>query len=96
LERALAPYRGRGLFGEFPFGTDLTAEEVVLARALKSLEARTGSAGARLGTVAAALLSGRPEARHAAALKRMGLERPRSPGEYLQQRLVVLALNASG
>jgi acyl-CoA hydrolase len=96
LERALAPYRGRGLFSEFPFGTDLSAEEVLLARALKSLEARTGSTGARLRTVAAALLRGRPKARHAAALKRMGLERPRSPGDYLQQRLVVLALNASG
>jgi acyl-CoA hydrolase len=95
LAAGLGDLRGRGFFSEYPFGTDLTAEEVTLARALKSLEARTGSTRARLRTVAAALLRGRPEPRHTAALKRMGLEHPRGAAEYLQQRLVVLALDAS-
>ena len=95
LTQALAPHRARGFFSEYPFGTDLTAEEVDLARALKYLEAHTGSWGARLRTVAVALARGRPAPQHAAALERMGLAAPRGAGERLKQRLVALALEAS-
>jgi len=45
--------------------------------------------------VGAALLHGKPAASHAAALRRMGLERPRGAAERLQQRLVVLGLDAT-
>src|SRR5207244_11651122 len=38
LEKLLARYRERGLFPEFPFGTDLTPEEVVLRKALRVLK----------------------------------------------------------
>jgi acyl-CoA hydrolase len=96
LTQALAAHRARGFFSEYPFGTDLTAEEIVLARALKYLEARSGSWGARLRTLGAALARGRPAPRHAAALKRMGLAAPRGARERLQQRLVALALEESG
>src|SRR5450631_93210 len=50
LARALQPLRARGFFSEYPFGTDLTADEVTLARALKFLEAHTSSGRARLRT----------------------------------------------
>src|SRR5207244_1620061 len=54
LELALGSHRRQGYFSEYPFGTDLTGDEIALARALKYLERRTGSALARLGTAAAA------------------------------------------
>jgi hypothetical protein len=95
LERALAPHRSRGLFSEFPFGTDLTAEEVTLAHALKFLEAHTATRAGRVATVATALLRGRPAARHAAALTRMDLAAPRSLAERFTQRLLVVALDAT-
>jgi len=95
LARALETHRTRGFFSEYPFGTDLTTEEIALARALKFLDARTSSLAARLRTVGAALLHGKPAASHAAALRRMGLERPRGAAERLQQRLVVLGLDAT-
>ncbi|HEY2274122.1 MAG TPA: acetyl-CoA hydrolase/transferase C-terminal domain-containing protein [Steroidobacteraceae bacterium] len=95
LARALAQHRRQGFFSEYPFGTDLTAEEVVLARALGFLEARTATGWGRVATAAAALAVGRPAARHTAALKRMGLEKPASFGERLEQRLVVLGLDAT-
>jgi len=95
LARALGVHRRQGFFSEYPFGTDLTAEEIALARALKFLEARTGSAWAKLTTAAAALFGGRPAPRHAAALKRMGLDLPGSFSERLEQRLVVLGLDAT-
>jgi acyl-CoA hydrolase len=96
LTRALAEHRRRGFFSEYPFGTDLTAEEIALARALKYLDARTGSARARLATVAAAVFARAPARRHAAALRRMRLERPGSVNEWLERRLLVMALEATG
>ena len=65
-----------------------------LARALKFLEARTGSAWGRLKS-AAASLGAAPASRHASALRRMGLDQPHGLSERLQRRLIVLGLDAS-
>jgi hypothetical protein len=93
LERALRGHRAQGYFSEYPFGTDLTAEEIALARSLRHLERRTASSLGRLRTAAAALAA-RPAERHRSALRRMGLDQPRGFRERLLQRLVVLGLNA--
>ncbi len=95
LSGALRELRAQGFFSEYPFGTDLTAEEIALARALKYLDARSGTAWGKLTTATAALLTGWPAARHASALKRMGLDAPRRFGERLEQRLVVLGLEVN-
>ena len=55
-EKFLLP-RARGLFSEFPFGTDLTGEEIVLAKALTRLKDKTARTWPRLQAVAAAALS---------------------------------------
>jgi acyl-CoA hydrolase len=94
LARGLAEYRRQGFFSEYPFGTDLTAEEIALVDALRYLGARTGTLRAKATTIARALFQGRPQPAHAAALKRMALDRPRSLSERLEQRLVVLGLEA--
>jgi len=95
LARALGPQRSAGYFSEYPFGTDLTGEEIALARALTYLASRTGGTWGRLVTAASALARGRPAPRHRAPLARMGLAQPRGPAERLQQRLVVLGLDAT-
>lgn len=41
LEKILQPYRQRGLFGTLPFGSDFTDDEIVIAKALKQLQAAT-------------------------------------------------------
>ena len=94
LTRALRGHRQQGYFSEYPFGTDLAEEEIVLARALKFLAGRASSPWGRVKTAAASLAAS-PASRHASALKRMGLDQPRGLSERLQQRLVVFALNAS-
>ncbi len=94
LTLALRGHRQQGYFSEYPFGTDLTEEEIVLARALKFLAGRASGPWGRVKT-AAASLAATPASRHASALKRMGLDQPRGLAERLQQRLVVFALNAS-
>ena len=93
LESALRAHRGAGFFSEYPFGTDLTAEEISLVRALKHLEAGTLTFGARLRTFWAAIRSGQPAARHASFMRRLQLDAPRTFGERLQRRLVALALD---
>ena len=85
-----------GFFSDYPFGTDLTAEEIVLAGVLKSLQARTGTFSGRVATIAAALLRGSPQARHLPLLQRLELDRARRVSEWLTQRLVTLALKDSG
>ena len=92
---ALHAARAQGFFSEYPFGTDLTAEEIALARALKHLAAHTGCASARLAMLVRAWRHGPPPPQHQAALKRMGLQRPRGIAERVQQRLISWALTAS-
>jgi acyl-CoA hydrolase len=94
LHDALVPLRARGYFSEYPFGTDLTADEIALARALRYLDDRTGSRWGKLTTLLAALRA-RAGAADAAPLRRMGLERPRGLSERLQRRLLALALAAT-
>ena len=53
LEAAFAAQRRAGLFSEYPFGTDLTREEIDLARALRWLKENTGNTRSRIFTVVA-------------------------------------------
>jgi hypothetical protein len=95
LVQALSTPRQQGFFSDYPFGTDLTGEEIALERALKYLEARSGTRAARLQTAVAALWRGGRAQAYTAALRRMGLERPRGMSERLLRRLIVLGLEAS-
>ena len=94
LDAALAPLRSLGLFSSFPFGTDLTSEEIVLARALRRLEDSTSTAFARMAAVAGAWTTPRtgPEARP--YLKRMGLDQPASMADRTAARLLGRAVLA--
>jgi len=90
LEAAFAAQRRAGLFSEYPFGTDLTREEIELAHALRWLKEVTASRGGRLATVARALLGGGQVSR--GLLERMKLAEPGKFSEKLQAKLVSLAL----
>ncbi len=92
LERGLAPHRAAGRFGELPYGTDLTAEEIALGRALRRLKVRAGTWRGRLA-IAAKLLRPLPrDAGSSALIARMGLAAPRGPRERLLRRVVAAAL----
>jgi len=92
LEEAFAPARRAGLFSEYPFGTDLTREEIELARALKWLKEHTGGALANARTFARALFR-HPGPAQASYLERLGLGAPQSYKERLTANLVSLALD---
>ncbi len=95
LEAILEPYRARGLFGELPFGSDFTAEEIVIAKALKRLQADTASLRGRVAAGAKALFSSSPDTSLERYLRRLGLEQPASFKERIEQRLVAEALRTT-
>ena len=92
LAEALRPLRAQGCFSEFPFGTDLTSEEVVLAKALRQLAAAAATAGGRAATVLRALAAPAGAAGLKPYLARLGLDAPRTLGERLNARLVARAV----
>ena len=94
LEEAFAAQRRAGLFSEYPFGTDLTREEIDLARALRWLKENTGNLRGRASTLARALLT-RPHEAEAPYLARLELGEPRNFSARLNAKLVSLALRAT-
>jgi acyl-CoA hydrolase len=92
LEKMLAAQRRAGLFSDYPFGTDFTSEEIVLAKALGRLRERTGTLGGKANSIAAALVRGGIPATLRPFLTRLKLDRPTNIQEFLWQRLVVREL----
>jgi acyl-CoA hydrolase len=89
LAAAFAESRAAGLFSEYPFGTDLTREEIELAHALRWLAEHT--AGARkIATMARALL--RPHDAPRSHLERLKLDAAETFSQRLLGKLVGLAL----
>jgi acyl-CoA hydrolase len=91
LEAAFSESRAAGLFSEYPFGTDLTREEIDLAHALRWLKDNTAGGFTRVTTITRALISGADPANRG-HLERMGLGSPASFKETLNAKLVGLAL----
>jgi acyl-CoA hydrolase len=94
LEQSFEKQRRAGLFSEYPFGTDLTREEIDLVRALRWLKENTARGGAKLRTVARALASG-VDATHRGHLERLQLADPGSFTDKLTAKLVSLGLRVT-
>ena len=92
LTQKFQPWRARGLFAETPFGSDFTAEELVLAKALKRLAARADSMAGKLSLGLDALRADTSHPKLRAYLQRMRLANPTNRSERWQQRLVAVAL----
>jgi acyl-CoA hydrolase len=96
LRARFAVAREQGAFPELPFGSDLTAEEIELARALKWLKTALSSWRGRIG-LARRLVAAAPSA---AALRpglaRMALADADGLPERFKRRLVAAALEKTG
>ncbi len=95
LQERFAPWRARKLFEDLPFGSDITPEEVVLAKALRGLKAATESWPGKVSATLRALLADGSAARLQPYLARMALTAPTSFGERLQRGLVAIAVAAA-
>jgi acyl-CoA hydrolase len=96
LADQLAGAKRKGLLPSFPFGTDLSEEEIALGGALQGLKARLGSAGGIARAAARALESGPVPEAATACLERMGLADPQTLAEKMARRMIVSELMAAG
>ena len=95
LERELGRDRHGDMLPEFPFGTDLTEDEITLEKALRWLEKETTRPWSAVSTAALALLSPRARWNDTSTdrlLRRMGLDRCDGIREHLYRRLLTFAL----
>ena len=92
LEERFILARARGLFSEFPFGTDFTSEEIVLAKALTRLKEKTMGGWQRAKTLGLAAASRGTPLAIRPYLERMSLNAPKTRQEWLWQRLLVQEL----
>jgi acyl-CoA hydrolase len=92
LQERFAPWRKRDLFEDLPFGSDITPEEVVLAKALRGLQAATHSLPGKVSATLRALFADASAPRLQPYMARMALTAPQSFGERLQRGLVAVAL----
>jgi len=93
----LAPYKEKGLFVPYPFGTDLTKEELILGKALNNLKTMMtdsiGTKAAKLGkamTILSIPKSAKPY------LQRLKLDNPTSARDIMMQKMVLYSLIQGG
>jgi acyl-CoA hydrolase len=92
LKEALAPWQAKNLLPPFPFGSDFTDVEQRLLPALQWLKLRGGTWRGKAEIFRAAMAPGAPVGGEDEALDRMGLARPGSLADRLQQRVLKAAL----
>jgi acyl-CoA hydrolase len=88
----LAQLRARGLFPAFPFGSELTEQEIVLGRALRALQAKIESKKGTLEAMAEAVVDGAIDDDVRPYLERMGLGDPQTLKDTVYQRLLAAEL----
>ena len=96
IEALLRPYREKGLFPVFPFGTAFTDEEVTIGKALKTFKAKADQSKLAVGKGVLKAFLGEVPAASRIYLERMGLETPANFQEKLLQKVVLTALSEVG
>jgi hypothetical protein len=97
IEKNLAPFKKKGLFPPFPFGTDFTEEELILGRALRGLKEKMAEGlGGRASSFGKAMTVRSVPEKARPYLQRMQLDNPATAKEKMMQKLIIYALTASG
>ncbi|MCB1732334.1 MAG: acetyl-CoA hydrolase [Halieaceae bacterium] len=96
LQQQLAPLYRAGLLPSYPFGTDLTEQELALAASLKKIQALSEEPGHFIATAARALLHKGNEEAARPFLERLHLEHPDTTKDFLIQQLLMLELEEQG
>lgn len=91
----LKKYRSQA-FAPFPLGCDFTAEELKIAKALKSLKRQSATTAGKVAMLVRAIASGSAGDDVAVYLQRMGLDRPQNAGEKFYARVLTAELRRLG
>ena len=96
LEELVAPFKPKGLFPLFPFGTDFTDQEIEIGKALKTFKAKADKSKLSIiPGIAGAFASGIPEDAKP-YLERLDLMAPGEFKEKMLQKIVISALKDTG
>ncbi len=88
ISRKLRKYKDQDLFKTFPFGTDLTEEEIFIGKALKILKKKKQNPPVIVTTILKAFLTPTDQKPYQKYLERMKLEKANSFEEKLYQKLL--------
>ena len=88
-KKVLANFKKEGLFPAFPFGSDFTEEELLIAKTLKYLKSLRNSHLKFLSFAFSALWGGSCPEQYLPLLKRMKLEQAKGFKEVIYQKLLV-------
>ncbi|HEY6131001.1 MAG TPA: acetyl-CoA hydrolase/transferase C-terminal domain-containing protein, partial [Halioglobus sp.] len=96
LQQLLAPYMEMGILPSYPFGTELTEQEIALGASLRNIKALSEEPGQFIVAAFKALLhKADPEAAKP-FLERLQLDHPDTTREFLIQQLLLLDLEERG
>jgi hypothetical protein len=93
---AIESWQARGLFPAFPLGTELTDDEIALAKSLRDIKALMDNPKALIRAVVRSFLHDVDEEQAAPYLERLGLEHPDTPRDILLRHLLLLELEEEG
>jgi hypothetical protein len=96
LRRRLSPYQEQGLLPAYPFGTDMTPEEIALGASLRRIKALSEEPRHFIATALRALLHRGDEAAAKPFLERIQLDHPATTRDFLLQQLLMLELEERG
>jgi Acetyl-CoA hydrolase/transferase C-terminal domain len=96
LHAVLAPLQHDGLLPDYPFGTELTGQEIALAASLRRIKSLSEEPGHFLSAAFKALLHRADPDAAKPFLERMQLEHPDTTKDFLIQQLLLLELEERG
>ncbi len=96
LQDILASYQLSGLLPDYPFGTELTAQELALSASLRNIKSLSEEPGQFIAAAFKALLHRADPEAAKPFLERMQLEHPETTRDFLIQQLLLLELEERG
>ena len=96
LQRCLAAHQEQGLLPSYPFGTDMTKEEIALGASLRRIKALSEEPRHFIAKSLKALLHRGDEAAARPFLERIHLDHPETTKDFLLQQLLMLELEERG
>ena len=96
LKKILGPHQRSGLLPDYPFGTELTEQEITLAASLRRIKSLSQEPGQFVAAAFKALLHRGDEEAARPFLERIKLEHPETTRDFLVQQLLLLDLEERG
>ncbi|QFU76017.1 acetyl-CoA hydrolase [Halioglobus maricola] len=96
IKAVLQPHMDSGLLPAYPFGTELTEQEIALAASLRKIKALSEEPTHFVSSAFKALLHHGDEDAARPLLERVHLDHPETPKEFLLQQLLMMELEERG